>query len=513
MAHSEDYLDGLLNSVKNVRDDVNHAEIMAEESRKQKEEQRFRIDPQDDFMEASGLNTYSPEPSNHENLRKAFSEDDFLNIFENELEMDTLDVDEFLREFEEELEQEELEDQEDYEEPEKQENLEVPEDQEASNTEDVSFMESIENIVNQAKEQIEQDGFSVEPEPELESESETEQEAEDIEPSMDLDFMLEDSEEANTDENLMDLLSGDADLGEIGSLLQADEEGLSLEEAQEAFEAGVEAAEGGATEENEAATDVGEEKPQGFFAKLLGLFKKKESDEEVLDISPEEETNLSEENMEILKSMEEAEAAEEKKEKKKKKEKAPKEPKEKKPKKEKKEKVKKEKKPDNSPKIPIKIILIFLILALSVVALITVSEKGIGYRLALKDARSSFESGDYFTSYEKLVGVDIKEKDEDLFGKARLLGGLQKRSQEYSVFMSKEMYTYALDALIMGVYDYNENKDEAKALGIEQEYQELGDILVQTLSDQFSLSEEDAMSISRLNREDYSIRLDEIVDE
>ena len=40
MANSEDYLDGLLNSVQNVRKDVSLAEEQAEENRRLREEQR-----------------------------------------------------------------------------------------------------------------------------------------------------------------------------------------------------------------------------------------------------------------------------------------------------------------------------------------------------------------------------------------------------------------------------------------------------------------------------------------
>ena len=56
--------------------------------------------------------------------------------------------------------------------------------------------------------------------------------------------------------------------------------------------------------------------------------------------------------------------------------------------KEKKEKVKKEKppkppkEPDNSPKIPAKVIVIFLVLAVSIVALITLAQQRMGYKLS-----------------------------------------------------------------------------------------------------------------------------------
>ena len=571
MANSEDYLDGLLDSVKTVRSDVKRAEEIAEESRKQREEQRnSRISPDDDFMEANGLHDYTPEPTSYVNLRKAFSEDDFLREFEEDLALDETDVDAFIRDFEEEIEREEMA---------------------FSQKEETSFMDSIENIVNQAKEQIEQGEISLDmPEEEEEFHEDTEgqesvmdfsgapkesdmdgevsqedvpvgnenQEQEELPeenlPNMDEDFQgeapdigmespeeedlpalgeLEEDfpspeesgemlDEDNADMDLMDLLSGDADLGDIGALLQADDENIELEESQEEFELQADAVGGeddllaGLTEE----PDVEAKKP-GFFQKILSIFAKKSKDdcseksEEVLDISGEKEEDVSQENLDILKSLDEAEQEQEAKEKKRKekKEKKPKEKKEKKPKEPREKKPKKERVPDNSPKIPTKLIMVFVALSISVVVLITLGQSVMGYRMALSNARSAFNSGEYFTAYEELMGVTLKEDDQELFRKARLLGDLQKRNREYQILMDKEKYPLVLDSLVIGVARYVEHYEEAKELGIEDEYKTLGESLVQLLSDQFGVTRDDAVAMYKLNREEYSIRIDEIIEQ
>ncbi len=146
-------------------------------------------------------------------------------------------------------------------------------------------------------------------------------------------------------------------------------------------------------------------------------------------------------------------------------------------------------------------------------ALITVGQKVMGYRNALAQSRSAYGNGDYFTAYENLVGVSLKKDDEDLFKKSRLLGDLQKRNQEYNVFMNKKMYAMALDTLIIGVNRYQENLEEAQKLDIEKEYTSLGEPLVQLLSDQFGVTVEDAEEIYNLSREEYSIRIDEMIKE
>lgn len=542
MANSEDYLDGLLDSVKTVRSDVKRAEEIAEESKKQREEQRnSRISPDDDFLEANGLHDYTPEPTSHVNLRKAFSEDDFLREFEEDLALDETDVDSFIRDFEEEIEREEMA---------------------FSQKEEASFMDNIENIVNQAKEQIKQGEISLDM---SEEEEEFHEDTEDQESVMDFSGALEESDmdwevsqedvsvgtenqeqedlpalgeleedfpsleesgemldEDNADMDLMDLLSGDADLGDIGALLQADDENIELEESQEEFELQADAVGGeddllaGLTEE----PDVEAKKP-GFFQKILSIFTKKskndssENSKEVLDISGEKEEDVSQVNLDILKSLDEAEQEQEEKEKKRKekKEKKSKEKKEKKPKEPREKKPKKERVPDNSPKIPTKLIMVFVALSISVVVLITLGQSVMGYRMALSNARSAFNSGEYFTAYEELMGVTLKEDDQELFRKARLLGDLQKRNREYQILMAKEKYPLVLDSLVIGVARYVEHYEEAKELGIEDEYKTLGESLVQLLSDQFGVTQDDAVAMYKLNREEYSIRIDEIIEQ
>ena len=111
------------------------------------------------------------------------------------------------------------------------------------------------------------------------------------------------------------------------------------------------------------------------------------------------------------------------------------------------------------------------------------------------------------------MGVTLKEDDQELFRKARLLGDLQKRNREYQILMAKEKYPLVLDSLVIGVARYVEHYEEAKELGIEDEYKTLGESLVQLLSDQFGVTRDDAVAMYKLNREEYSIRIDEIIEQ
>lgn len=571
MANSEDYLDSLLNSVQTVRKDVTDAQKQTEAILREKQEQRNRIKPDDDFMEASGIRDYKPEPTSHENLRKALSEDDFLKMFEEELGEDLDQSDDFIREFEDEIAQDELEYEKSFQEeasleetPEEEisvpeetvtgeDTVEGPAEDQASDVQTsdedrpaddtASFLDNIEEVVNKAKEQIEQGDDDL---PALDGYGEDEMDAEFAEDKGEPDaeesigeagedllakyLQMNDAEAADAEEpslldendedmDLMGLLSGDEDLDDIGALLQADGEDQPLEEAQETFEQLAEQTDPSADADPEGSPAEGDGAPvkKGLGAlidKIKSIFSKKDKEEDqVLDISQAPQEDLNQENLDILKELSEAEqkSKKAKKEKKPKKEKKTKEPKEKKVKVKKEKPPKSPKEPDNSPKIPAKVIVIFLVLAVSIVALITLAQHMMGYKLSLSDARTAYNAGDYFTSYEDLMGMDLKEADEDLFKKARLLGDLQKRDQEYQVFVKRQKYELALDSLVIGVARYEENLDEAKELGIEDEYTKLGDALAELLQDQYGVSSEDAVAMYQLNREDYSLRIDEII--
>ena len=662
MANSEDYLDGLLNSVKTVRDDVQNAEQMSAINAARRQNQRNKINPSDDFMQATGLDDFEPEVSGHSNLRRVLSEDDFLREFEAELGLDDADTDAIMRDFEEEMERDEMEFQKSLQ---NEQTEDADQDEDLNQDDDKSFLENIENIVNQAKEEIENGtvetgfsseltdsfgdvaeidesgddeeseesfgvddlgnlGFGDDEESEEESdagESDAEEpaaddteeseaneagetegsevdEAGDAEESVEesseeidlselesiagdaeLDLSMDEAEEPdlgateaseedsddpigvsgenllekyaemeaenmlnnpeeslldeNADVDLMDLLSGDGDLDDISQLLNADEEQEELPEAQEEFEAQADAAAG--TDPNDLAaglnvdpSEEGEEAPaekKGFGAiieKIKSIFTKKDHDEEgeeTVDVGSGEAEDMNQENMDILKTLEGEGAGEEEapKKEKKKKEKKPKEPKpkkEKKPKPPKEKKPKKEKQPDNSPKIPMKYIIVFLLLAVSIVVLINVGQSVLSHRNSKANAELAFGKGDYITAYESLAGKKLtKDEDIQLFAQSRLLSDLQKRQHDYNLMVSLNKYDLALDSLIIGVVRYTENVDQADQYQVREQYDAIGMNLIDTLNAQYGLTQEDAISMSHMNREQYSIRINEIVDE
>jgi hypothetical protein len=268
-----------------------------------------------------------------------------------------------------------------------------------------------------------------------------------------------------------------------------------------------------------------EKKEKGFFAKLsLTLFgEDEETAESLKKVTIPEETdleNISEENLQILKELEEAEAKnknvkEEKKDerKKKKKEKKPKVKKEKKPKvkKEKKPKVKKEKppkEPDNTPPIPKKPAILIFLMVFSILVLILLTMNGIGRSSYVNSAKQSMDSGDYVKAYEELSGLKLKKKDQSLFEKVEAIALVQEQYNAYLVMMGQNEYELALDSLVRGIGRYDKNLEIAKAQGLEVELNKIKTQLTEALKNQFGITEEEAREISEIrDREDYSIQI------
>ena len=93
----EDYLDNLLNSITHARTDSDNATSAIRKRQEAKAKARRSIDPNEDFMEATGIDGFTSKPVSHNNLRRALSEDDFLKQFEEELSES--DSDDFLKQF------------------------------------------------------------------------------------------------------------------------------------------------------------------------------------------------------------------------------------------------------------------------------------------------------------------------------------------------------------------------------------------------------------------------------
>ena len=109
MSQSEDYLDGLLNSINKAKTDADEVQERVTSTNQKILESRKAVAPDEDFFTATGIDASALEdmkPRNsHPYLRKVLSEEDFLRQFEEELAVD--DADSFISDFEQEIDEEE----------------------------------------------------------------------------------------------------------------------------------------------------------------------------------------------------------------------------------------------------------------------------------------------------------------------------------------------------------------------------------------------------------------------
>ena len=295
--------------------------------------------------------------------------------------------------------------------------------------------------------------------------------------------------EGSSDDSILDLLnmmSDDEDLKDIGDLLKADEDSNFDISEDELF--GEIPTEGEEMQQGEVENSG---KKQGFFAKLFGKKKDKSTEKSEVD-----------ENQQIIKEVEEEieeedKKAEEKEEKKKKK-KAKKDKKGKKKgknsgegqddgeeaeaeggkngKKEKRKKAKKEKPPKEvvvtpkEPPLPKKPVILIMLMAASILALVLLSHNVINYQSSISKADSSFINRNYEEAYQNILGVNVKEDDKQLYDRIRVMMKLEAKYEMYLSHIEQNKYDEALNDLIMGVIKYDQYKKEAEELGIQQAF-------------------------------------------
>ena len=528
MANTEDYLDSLLNSINNTN------------MSGKKSKSYSGSDPYDNASEA--FRKFEREQEyKREQRKKREEEQRFLQEFEGELEQE--DVDDFLRQFELELaEEEENEANESV-------NTQSSVDENAGNIADMvsnavenstagssatseqtvsgdtqaaaqvdnaEFFENLEEIVSDASandtDQGTPQGTSKQGEMSGVSDEGAAQEAQSSEPEYVEEEPIGELDSANAD--LLELLNGvegDADLSEIGDLLNADSNDITLQETGAAYDEGVKAASSGsvATGTKEKANDEKKKpkKKKGFFAKLAAtLFGEEEESTDVEHVEvPESQDleNISDENLQILKELEAAEQAG-----------AAKEPKEKKPRKKREKKVKEPKpeEPDNTPPLPKKPVILIFLMAFSILALVLLMMKLSGKNSYIDTAKQAMDNGEYVEAYEQLSGLNLKGNDQKLYKEVSTMAAVQEQYQAYLTLMGADKYDLALDALVRGIGRYDKGLDNAKKYGREGEMNHLKDQLEEALDQQFGMSTDDARKLYKIkDREEYSKEIQKII--
>jgi len=255
------------------------------------------------------------------------------------------------------------------------------------------------------------------------------------------------------------------------------------------------------------------EKKQGIFSKFIS-FLAEEDDLSAIDAEISQ-MDLSQENIAILKEIDNEST---KGLKRFKKDKAPKEKKEKKPKekkkKEKKEKKPKEKKPkikkEKAPKIPLepekplrplgkKRIMTGIIFGLTVFGMIMLFTSFMPEFVDKRESRKAYKEGDYRTVYDLLITKDVKGDEARMLKGATLCMQMERKLESYENYKKlSDMEVEQLHALISGVDKYHKIRTEAQQYGVEVEVKNLYLNILGTLQAEYGVSEEKAIEIAAI---------------
>lgn len=257
---------------------------------------------------------------------------------------------------------------------------------------------------------------------------------------------------------------------------------------------------------NKDTLDDSEAPKKGFFARFkyrLAQMKAKRIEEEKAE---EEAERLDNEEKQKNKELKKA-AATEKKEKKKQ---AAEQKKAAKPKKVKQAKHKKEKKPKEPPKTgdilkikPLSLVMLVLFVA-GVVVLISVLNSALYYNTNSSQAKTYYNNGEYDKAYSKLNGMKLNSNDKTLYEQASTIMYVKRQYDSYENYMSLNMKTEALDALINGIDRYNTFRSTAQELGIDDKFKAEYQNIIDALQNTFKISEAQGISLADMSNSDFT---------
>jgi hypothetical protein len=129
------------------------------------------------------------------------------------------------------------------------------------------------------------------------------------------------------------------------------------------------------------------------------------------------------------------------------------------------------------------------------------------YRMVITRAVNYFEMQKYKMAYEQIVGVDVKDRDQQIKDKIYCVMYVQQQIDSYNNFCKLEMYENALDSLVKGVSKYDAHIEEARELGIEADLDGLRDLIEKELQQQFGLSMDTVEQWIQMDQVEYSKQL------
>lgn len=133
------------------------------------------------------------------------------------------------------------------------------------------------------------------------------------------------------------------------------------------------------------------------------------------------------------------------------------------------------------------------------------------YTQAIQKATDYFDNQKYHKAYDEIKGVEVKEKDQDLKDRIYTVMYVERLYESYQNNIELDRQKKALDSLLRGVDKYYEYYDEAQKLGIVDDLNYSFAQIQTTLQDHYGITVEQAAAINQLDSYEYVQTVDQYV--
>lgn len=140
-----------------------------------------------------------------------------------------------------------------------------------------------------------------------------------------------------------------------------------------------------------------------------------------------------------------------------------------------------------------------------------VGTNNFNYTQAIEKAANYFANKKYRRAYDEIAGVEVKEKDQDLKSRIYTVMYVERLYESYSNNIQMGHEEKALDSLLRGVTKYYEHYEEAKELGIVSDLEYSFSQISEALSSRYGISVEQAVNINAMENLEYVKTIEQYV--
>lgn len=154
--------------------------------------------------------------------------------------------------------------------------------------------------------------------------------------------------------------------------------------------------------------------------------------------------------------------------------------------------------------VPVAPLIVFVILGAAASVVIILGSDTKFYSSSIKEAKELFIHQKYDKAYESVLGLEIKEKDKQLYEQVTVVNLVDNKLQNYYSYIEIGRYEEALDSLLSGVRKHGEYIEDAKGLGLITEFEAIYQEIADQLVNKFGIGLEEANSMLELTHSEYS---------